>query len=60
MCYASFFYIYEDSIFCRNYSLPYCSSINKKHLTSFLKQGNNDIVVMYEHQPSGIQSLQWD
>lgn len=41
--------------FYGNYSLP--SSFNTKHLASFLSQGNKEVVVKYEHQPFGIQSL---
>lgn len=47
--------VYRDSIFYGNYSLP--SSFNTKHLASFLSQGNKEVVVKYEHQPFGIQSL---
>lgn len=38
--------MYRGSIFCRSYSLPYSSSINTKHLVSFLKQNSNEVVVI--------------
>lgn len=47
--------IYRGSIFYRNYFLP--STINTKLLAFSLRQGNQEVVVIYEHQPSGIQSL---